>query len=621
MPDCVENHQFRGILTRLRGDIAGATAALMAAAMVPTVLIAGSAIDVTRMYVAKVRLQQACDAGALAGRKFLADSNATALDTNAETQAKKFFSSNFKAGWMGSTDVSFTPSKTTDKQVAGTASATVPMTIMATFGPESKTLTATCEARFDVADADIMFVLDITGSMSCIPSASATCQGAAMTYTRSDGSTGKYRAEATGSKIGELREAVMTFYDTMVANADPSTHIRYGFVPYSMNVNVGKLLPASWMVSQWDYQSRRAIGDVNSGSATTESATGIKKTDCQNSNYRSLPATTNDYKFDATNVAYVYSYNKWTESSPGSTTGTCVVNKQKVTPKWRYASWPIDVSQYIAGNSVQDPTMFAASLNKWRGCIEERSTTSSASFDDESLPADLDPDLAATDDASKWRPLWPEVLWNRNANGPNAPAVDVNTQDGSGSGISNLDDSEYVTCNMPASKIATMTRTQVNDYVYNADFKAAGFTYHDIGMIWGLRLLSPTGLFKDTTAAWPGRNPPNRHIIFMTDGFLNTEPEQYTPYGLEKLDRRVTGATGTGVQDDRHNARFKVLCDAAKNRNITVWMIAFGKGGGLSNEMKYCASAGKSYYVDDGAALKEKFKEIATQIAQLRLSK
>ena len=52
--------------------------------------------------------------------------------------------------------------------------------------------------------------------------------------------------------------------------------------------------------------------------------------------------------------------------------------------------------------------MFATSLNKWRGCVEERDTTASSTFNSATLPPDLDPDLPATDASTKWRPVWPE---------------------------------------------------------------------------------------------------------------------------------------------------------------------------------------------------------------------
>lgn len=604
-------NRYHGVLARLARDQTGSTLAMMAAAMIPTIVIAGSAIDVTRMYVTKTRLQQACDAGVLAGRKFLADSAATTLDANAQEQAQKFFGNNFKAGWMGTTAVSFNPTKTGDNQVAGTASATVPMTIMASFGQTQKVVTTTCEARFDVADADIMFVLDTTGSMSCAPSAAATCAGAPTSYTRADGTTGYYDTEVAGSKIQVVRDAVLLFYDTMVANADPSTHIRYGFVPYASSVNVGGALQPEWLVDDWTYQSRRAVGDSNFGGSTNTTYNGLTSAQCDAKVGRSLPADVNDYKFDTGSNATVY-------TKVSFSGGTCVIKAQPTKPIWRYNQWSQDVSDFKTGTAVQDPTKFAVSLVKWQGCIEERNTTASTTFNAASLPPDLDPDLVPTSNATKWRPSWPEVIYDRS--GSYVAAAQDSTGTNTSWGDATMRQNGYTACGMPAQRLQTMTRGQVSAYVNNVDFKPLGGTYHDVGMIWGTRFLSPTGLFAADTNAWPGRNPPNRHIIFMSDGAMAPNADIYGLYGMETLDGRVA-AGSPGSLTARHNARFTAVCAAAKARNITVWMIAFGVGGVLTPEMQACASPGKAYYVASGDALKDKFKDIATQIAQLRLSK
>jgi hypothetical protein len=42
------------------------------------------------------------------------------------------------------------------------------MSVMRMFGLGNVTLTA-CSARLDVPDTDVIFVLDTTGSMACLP--------------------------------------------------------------------------------------------------------------------------------------------------------------------------------------------------------------------------------------------------------------------------------------------------------------------------------------------------------------------------------------------------------------------------------------------------------------------
>ncbi|KQM41387.1 pilus assembly protein [Sphingomonas sp. Leaf10] len=215
-----------GFLTRLARDRTGNTLAMMAFAMIPLIGMVGSAIDTARVFYVKVRLQQACDAGALAGRKFM---NGTEFNDAARLQAQAFFANNFQAGMMASADPAFTPVKTDQGQVAATASVTVPMTLMRMFGFEPVTVRVACEAKLEIPNLDVMFVLDTTGSMT------------------------DTNAGDTADRITGLRQAVMNFYDTLDRAKKPGTLIRYGAVPYSSNVNVGMLLRPEWMVDNAYY--------------------------------------------------------------------------------------------------------------------------------------------------------------------------------------------------------------------------------------------------------------------------------------------------------------------------------------------------------------------------------
>ena len=63
----------------------------------------------------------------------------------------------------------------------------------------------------------------------------------------------------------------------------------------------------------------------------------------------------------------------------------------------------------------------------------------------------------------------------------------------------------FVSCGKPVRRLTTMSSTDVSNYVNATDFRAIGGTYHDTGMIWGVKLLDPNGIFANDTAAWPGR--------------------------------------------------------------------------------------------------------------------
>ncbi len=151
---------------------------------------------------------------------------------------------------------------------------------------------------------------------------------------------------------------------------------------------------------------------------------------------------------------------------------------------------------------------------------------------------------------------------------------------------------------------------------------ATGYTFHDLGMAWGVRLISPNGLFAGENTTAPNGRPISRHIIFMTDGMMNTPANQYTSHGYEESDRRVSGAAVTPTTSDlisRHDARFQALCNQARANNIVVWTIAFGTSN--PSTLVSCADSGKSYVATDSAALTAQFQAIASSIAKLRLSR
>ena len=57
-------------------------------------------------------------------------------------------------------------------------------------------------------------------------------------------------------------------------------------------------------------------------------------------------------------------------------------------------------------------------------------------------------------------------------------------------------------------------------------------------MIWGGRLISPTGLFAAENADVSSTRPSTRHLIFLTDGETAPRDIAYSSYGMEPLDER-----------------------------------------------------------------------------------
>jgi Flp pilus assembly protein TadG len=634
-------------LGRLVRDVRGNTLAIMAAALIPLAGMVGGGIDMSRMYITKTRLQHACDAGALAGRKQMGSGS---WGTDDNTVAVQFFANNFMPGSYGSTDLTRSYSENAGK-VIGTASAVLPMTLMKILGRTSEKLEVTCNAEMRLPNTDIMFVLDTTGSMAS-----------------------KAVSTDTDTKIVALKTAVKCFYE-IVARLDtdatcttgtPSggtgsqVQIRFGFVPYSTNVNVGKLLPTNYFADTWNYQSRVGrwwvVSKVNQNQTSTISQTGVPESSC---NDATAKATGNPYYYRED--TYSASSAPYTNGAPrrikktdtvvtgwSATNSTCTGTQTKTdieyvltegaTPTgndiwedWHYGKVPQRISDLKSGtswnNSFQSWTGDGGTQRTitWDGCIEERPTVGQASY--LPMPTDLDIDTVPTagDANTLWAPALKQMIYPRAV----VSAWSQGTTAESRTTTNYYNNIPYY-CPTEAKKLQAWTDpTTFGSYVDS--LTPSGNTYHDIGMIWGARFISPTGIFRSENEYTPKGGQIDRHIIFMTDGDAQSSPCDYAAYGVAFWDQRTTTDVGTADHctdsqraslNDQINARLTALCTAVKNKNISLWVISFGSGSNTVTEdrLSNCATPGRYFAARDSAGLQTTFAAIANQISQLRLT-
>ena len=233
--------------------------------------------------------------------------------------------------------------------------------------------------------------------------------------------------------------------------------------------------------------------------------------------------------------------------------------------------------------------------------------------------------------------MWPEVIYGRNYNGSSTVFGSANYTTTNGDPTSNdyraalsyfnfslngtssyLMRQGWTVCGKPVRRLAVMSLNDVTNYVNASDFRAIGGTYHDTGMIWGVRLLSRLGIFASDNGSWPNRQPPNRVIVFLTDGDMAPTLNTYGMYGIEYFDKRVTGGNYSS-QEDYHNARFLAECAKAKAMNISVWTVSIAPS--ATTQMQQCATtSSQSLFTTDGGDLSDKFAAIAKQVAMLRIS-
>ncbi len=160
----VEANKVSGVMSHLLKNEEGNVLVLFAVAVIPFFGLVGGGVDMSRIYLTQTRLQGACDAGALIGRKTMGLGTWAANNNAANTLAEKLFDQNFPSGAYGTTGLtrSFAES---NGNVTGTASVTVPMTLMQVVGQKSQDVAVKCQAELRIPNTDVMFVLDTTGSM------------------------------------------------------------------------------------------------------------------------------------------------------------------------------------------------------------------------------------------------------------------------------------------------------------------------------------------------------------------------------------------------------------------------------------------------------------------------
>lgn len=656
---------FMGTLVR---DTRANTLAIMAAALVPLAGMVGGGIDISRMYIVKTRLQHACDAGALAGRKSMGggtwNQTVGSVANYPQVTAGQFFDANYNSAAYGASNVSKAFTENAGK-VSGTASAVLPMTLMRIFGKTTETLTVTCDAEMRLPNTDVMFVLDTTGSMAS-----------------------KAVSTDADTKIDSLKTAVKCFYEIVArldtdANCTTGTpsggtgnqvQIRFGFVPYSVNVNVGRLLPTSYFPDSWKYQTRKINSITYTNGTPSQNATdttwntpgnwndkaytvtkgssgNASKTWCEsnapstsvtNGSSNSTETSNTPYPGGRT-VTYTtttqvtkreYQYDTFsgkvcyfdTRDTSGTTTSSYTrTDTAQVT--WDYGQYDVNVGLLKNGNDWNTSFQWQTGNNgtmatvSWNGCIEERDTVSGTNFSPiPSAAYDLDVDTAPYDTKTQWKPSLVALEYARRSGNTYTTSEVKN--------VSNNYSQPDAYCPTESRKLQAWPNADNFD-TYVDSLTPVGNTYHDIGLLWGARLLSPTGIFKSENQYTPQGGEIERHLIFMTDGDTQTSTSNYAAYGYPWYDRRnvaaadVGNSPGSTDMNDEVNARFAALCTVVKNKNITLWVISFGSGSNTTteNRLKTCASSDRYFTARNSAELQNTFKKIADQISQLRLTK
>jgi Flp pilus assembly protein TadG len=213
----------RLLTARFRLSQAGNVAMIYALALMPILAAVGSAVDMTRAMVVKMRLGEALDAAGLsvAGTVGLSEAEMTA-------KAQRFFFANYPDEELGTVmSLTVTPAGNNLVTVAGTAR--VETAFMGLFGIPYLSVSVNAEVTRESKGLEIALVLDNTGSM------------------------------ANSGKMTALKGATNELINILFGDQNAPAHLKMALVPFSQTVRVdtAMFLNNGWMDTTGQSSSAR----------------------------------------------------------------------------------------------------------------------------------------------------------------------------------------------------------------------------------------------------------------------------------------------------------------------------------------------------------------------------
>ncbi len=170
----------------------------------------------------------------------------------------------------------------------------------------------------------------------------------------------------------------------------------------------------------------------------------------------------------------------------------------------------------------------------------------------------------------------------------------------------------------PTSTVVPLTTNKQTLINAINGFNADGWTAGQLGTAWAWYTLSPewNSVWSASSQAGPYEADDVYKIaVLMTDGEYNTEYASH----VRARDQYGTPNSPNGRSDEQARA----LCAAMKAKGITVYTVGFQlEDENAVETMSTCASStSQAFLATDGDELKAAFREIAFQLAQLRITR
>lgn len=627
--------EFLSLIRRFRSDEDGAFLVIFGVMAIVLVATSGAVVDFTSVEQARTRAQVALDSAALGLQPRIYDSStpdAELLRGEAENVLRERLTAN-DVSWavcegpnsatLPCASVDDAAINLVDGSLELTASIQVPMSFVSLVGINSMTAGLVSEATRKRLDIEVAMVLDNSGSM------------------------------AWSNRMNKLKEAANCAVNVLLNGDCASTatdagieNVKIGIVPFTEFVNVGTdARTESWFdatgISQVardnfdtdDYDGNEFAGPINRLDLFTQM--GVDWKGCVEA--RLPPYDTDDTVPDASAPDTLFAPamapdeprnypNDYLDDEPAACTRkaprfiwtqTKYSCDKNGTSAYRYES-----ATCSGGDDVLNVYQVVSEL----GVV----TTQASSTAPQTLFNNPHPGANSYSDT-----------YQSNGNGDNSDATNRRTRTWTyvfsdrelqervckynGASVNSWRDGPNADC--PSSALLPLTADKGGIKARINSMNADGGTNIHQGAIWGFHMLSPTEPLTEGKLYSAGAT--SKVMILMTDG-ENTHAAYnnmngaswYTAYGFPYNGRLGTVGDSTGELQDLMDVRLATTCENAKDAGITIYTIGLSSPNHVKALLTACASdAGKAKFPSDSDNLTDVFKEIASELANLRLAK
>jgi len=197
------------IIQRFQANERGAVMVMFATMIIPLMILAGLAVDVSQAYLIKSRLSHALDAAALAVGSMRSISSDT---TYLESKFADFVKANYADTDVGAThDLTFSD---VGGIISVTGKASVSTVFLNIIGVNSITVSSSAEIIVETNGLELVMVLDNTGSMG------------------------------GSNKMADMKTAAHELIDIIFGNETAPDLLKVGLVPFDNTVNIGTAMTA-----------------------------------------------------------------------------------------------------------------------------------------------------------------------------------------------------------------------------------------------------------------------------------------------------------------------------------------------------------------------------------------